>query len=335
MTIWKSKEESSSNSLRKAAGDRQERDVAFYLRRAFKDTEDYIVFNDYSFTFNGENAQIDHLIIHRYGFLIIESKSIYGEVKVNDKAEWSRSYKGQWSGIPSPIKQAELQAELFKDMLADNKQEFLGKILGIQKGVRGRKWDTLCAVSNSCILHRDNIPEDINKSVIKSEGVAEAVKAIGGKTVAGKFFGSDPEFLDEEMESIANFVYSKATNIKEASDIPSFEPKAPTRSKEPAKEKAKAPAQATEPDKPNTAPQVEPTKKASSVFCKKCGETEELDDLYGQYGYYVKCRKCSTNTSMKQACSLCGNKKVKLSKKKQDYFLSCECSEPYVIFSKK
>ena len=335
MTIWKLKEESSTNSLRKAAGDRQERDVAFYLRRAFKDTEDYIVFNDYSFTFNGENAQIDHLIIHRYGFLVIESKSIYGEVKVNDTAEWARSYKGQWSGIPSPIKQAELQTTLLKEMLTENKKKFLGKALGIQQSVRGRKWNVLCAVSNSCILHRDNIPKAVNKSVIKSEGVAEAVKAIGGKNIVGKVFGSEPLFSDDEMISIANFLYSQAINIKEASDTPSLEPKAPTRSKEPAKAKAKAPVQAKEPDKPNVAPQVEPTKKASSVFCKKCGETEELDDLYGQYGYYVKCRKCSTNTSMKQACSLCGNKKVKLSKKKQDYFLGCECSEPYVIFSKK
>ncbi len=39
MTILKYKEPSISADARQAAGDRQEHDVAFYLRRAFKDDE--------------------------------------------------------------------------------------------------------------------------------------------------------------------------------------------------------------------------------------------------------------------------------------------------------
>ncbi|VVZ97436.1 hypothetical protein HALO32_03555 [Halomonas lysinitropha] len=33
-----------------------------------------------------------------------------------------------------------------------------------------------------------------------------------------------------------------------------------------------------------------------------------------QYGYYVKCGVCSTNTSMKQPCPACGWKSVRVSK---------------------
>lgn len=109
MTILKQKDFTEHTNPRLAAGEQQEKDVAFYLRRAFKDDENILVLNDYRFTFNDEIAQIDHLVVHRAGFIIIESKSIYGEVKVNGHGEWSRSYKGNWSGMPSPIIQAELQ----------------------------------------------------------------------------------------------------------------------------------------------------------------------------------------------------------------------------------
>jgi len=43
------------------AGQKQEQDVAFFLRRAFKDHEQVFVLNDFKFTFNDETAQIDHL----------------------------------------------------------------------------------------------------------------------------------------------------------------------------------------------------------------------------------------------------------------------------------
>lgn len=319
MTIWKLKEESSDvPSARIAAGNKQERDVAFYLRRAFKDSDDYIIFNDISLSFNDEKAQIDHLVIHQFGFVIIESKSIYGEVKVNAAGEWSRSYKGQWSGIPSPIKQAQLQSDLLKDMLTANIADILPKVLGLQLTVGGRKWDTLCAVSNSCILHRDNIPKNVNNSVIKSEGVAEAVKALGDKNIFGKVFGGDPILAHSDMISIASFIEHnrlKETTVKIPAASSEHTPQKETKPRVDASTSPKSP------------------KNNAAVLCKRCGESKELDDLYGQYGYYVKCRKCGTNTSMKIACVKCGNKKVKLSKKKQDYYLSCKCCEPYIIFS--
>ena len=316
MTIWKSKGESVSTSSRHSAGDKQERDVAFYLRRSFKDTRDYIIFNDYSFTFNDENAQIDHLVIHRYGFLIVESKSIYGEVKVNENGEWSRSYKGKWSGIPSPIKQAELQSQLLQSMMVEHVTEFLGKVFGLQQGVRGRKWDNFCAVSNTCILHRDHIPKDINTRVIKSEGVVDAIRAIGDKGIAKKFFGSEPAFSDEEMESIANFVMKQATNLKPAEQL---------------KEKsvtAEPKVESVVPPKTET-----PVSNALNLVCKSCGEASKLEGRYGKYGYYVFCGSCGTNTSMKQSCPRCNNIKTKVSKKKNTYWLNCECSMPIPLFT--
>ena len=115
--ILKDKTLVTTNSAKSKAGQKQELDVAFYLRRAFKDHPQVFVFNDVKFKHNGESAQIDHLIVYTYGFILIESKSITGEVAINQHQEWSRSYRGQWQGMPSPIKQVELQLALLKSLV--------------------------------------------------------------------------------------------------------------------------------------------------------------------------------------------------------------------------
>ncbi|MBM7074247.1 NERD domain-containing protein [Shewanella sp. 202IG2-18] len=123
--IAKEKVQVATNSATSVAGDKQERDVAFYLRREFKDHPSVFIFNDLKITHNDENAQIDHLILYPYGFILIESKSITGEIKVNKHEEWTRSYRGNWQGMPSPIKQVELQQKLLKELLNENKASIL------------------------------------------------------------------------------------------------------------------------------------------------------------------------------------------------------------------
>ena len=112
------------------AGQEQEGNVAFFLRRAFKDSPDIFVINDFKFTHNDETAQIDHLIIYPYGFVLMESKSITGEIKVNSFSEWTRSFNNNWSGMPSPIKQVELQQRLLRELLFENSHKILPKLLG-------------------------------------------------------------------------------------------------------------------------------------------------------------------------------------------------------------
>jgi len=333
MTILKCKEPSRANTSRQAAGDRQEQDVAFYLRRAFKDDGNILVLNDYRFTHNGETAQIDHLIVHRAGFIIIESKSIYGEVKVNDQGEWSRSYKGRWSGMPSPIRQAELQMELLKDFLSDNVECFLGKLLGLQMQVRRREWSVLCTVSSSCILHRDSMPAALSKQVVKSEFIADEVQKTGGYSHFGLLKGK-AYFSQEEMGRIGDFLlehYQPKTDARLSTDQPVTEP-LHARAEEPTV------AVSTAPNKSEPAVPVENVQEPSVAYsaaapadiiglaCKKCGSEQSLTAMYGQYGYYVKCGQCGTNTSMKTACPECNSSKTRVRKRGDGYWLQCECT---------
>ena len=81
--ILKDKTQTSSASIKLDAGIKQEHDVAFYLRRAYKNSDQVMVLNDLRIEHDGEIAQIDHLIVYTYGFIVVESKSIRGEVQVN------------------------------------------------------------------------------------------------------------------------------------------------------------------------------------------------------------------------------------------------------------
>lgn len=322
MTILKNKEPITSADPRWVAGDRQEQDVAFYLRRAFKDDENILVLNDYRFTHLGETAQIDHLIVHRAGFIIIESKSIYGEVKLNSKGEWSRSYKGRWSGMPSPIIQAELQRDLLKAFLGANVEQFLGKLLGLQMQVGRREWDVFCTVSNNCILHRDTMSAKMSQKVVKGESIAEQVKSIGGFSRLGSAFSSKAYFSIEELQRIGEFLLEANTPASRQVSEPALTDYVNTI--EAASESGRQTGEAL---------LVAPLLKGSSgektvigLSCKACGKSDDLTACSGKFGYYVKCGYCGSNTSMKVSCPSCGSNKTKARKRGSEYWLSCQCS---------
>jgi len=55
------------------AGAEAEEKMAFYLRRMFSNDKNIFVFNDLRFKDDSDDrVQIDHLILHRHGFIIVE-----------------------------------------------------------------------------------------------------------------------------------------------------------------------------------------------------------------------------------------------------------------------
>lgn len=85
------------------AGRRAESQMAFYLRRTFGEDSTIKVLNGLRIERQGEVAQIDHLLISNHGFILIESKSVTTQIRVNAQAEWSRQIVGAgWQGMPSP-----------------------------------------------------------------------------------------------------------------------------------------------------------------------------------------------------------------------------------------
>lgn len=322
--ILKTKTLQNTQTPQTIAGQKQEQDVAFYLRRAFKDHPKVFVINDFRFTFNSETAQIDHLIIYPYGFVLIESKSIKGHVDVNQHGEWTRSHGNNWFGMPSPIKQVELQQSLLKEMLKQHRSEILGKLLGIkQQTFDMRCWDHLCAVSSDAVINRETMPTAVSELLVKTEFLVEKLEKI--MNLKSKFFrlinvsDTRPDFNQEELNSIAKFLIDRHIDPSQATtEITSVqtpqvkEPVASFAVNKVAAAKNLAIAQLTI---------------NSMLRCKHCGESTNYTPMYGKFGYYIKCNQCTKNTPMKQACPQCQSKNIKILKRNQSYTLTCQdCS---------
>jgi hypothetical protein len=290
------------------AGQKQEQDVAFFLRRAFKDHKQVYIINDFKFTHNGETAQIDHLIVYTYGFVLIESKSIKGEVKVNGLGEWTRSLRNIWSGMASPIKQVELQQKLLREMLFENREDILSKLFGVRQQSFGmRCWDNLCAVSSNAVIDRDSMPNDVSKQLVKTEFLVDKLSEIMKlKTYAiAKLnpFDTRPDFNDKELKSITSFLMAQLDVNKIVERV----------------------------DKQEVAPVKLKANIDAALQCKSCGEKFDYTAQQGRYGYFIKCNKCETNTAMKIPCVSCSSKNTKVSKKKEIYTLNCSDCEKGVV----
>ncbi|MEN8616316.1 nuclease-related domain-containing protein [Shewanella baltica] len=327
--ILKTKSFQNTQTQQAIAGQKQEQDVAFYLRRAFKDHPEVLVINDFRFTFNDETAQIDHLIIYTYGFVLIESKSIKGHVEVNQQGEWTRSHGSKWFGMPSPIKQVELQQALLKEMLKQHRSEILGKLLGIRQQSFGmRCWDHVCAVSSDAVINRDTMPTAISELLVKTEFLVDKLKKI--MNLKSKFLrlinvsDTRPDFNQEELNSIAKFLIDRHIDPSQATTEITFvqtpqvkEPVASFAVNKVAEVKNQAIAQLTT---------------NSILHCKHCGESTNYTPMYGKFGYYIKCNQCTKNTPMKQACPQCQSTQTKITKAKETYTLHCnDCDNHYRV----
>ena len=322
--ILKTKSPQSAQSPQAAAGLKQEQNVAFFLRRAYKDNPEVLVINDFKFSFNDETAQIDHLIVYPYGFVLLESKSIKGHVKVNKQQEWTRSYNKQWSGMPSPIKQVELQQALLKQLLNHNRLEVLGKMFGIKQGFSGRCWGHLCVVSSDAIIDRKSMRKAVSEKLVKSEFLVDKTKEI--MNIRNKFMrvvniaDSRPYFNKEELDSIGSFLINQHLDTTVEA---SLTPQASSRLTQPiAKPVVTTPQSIEQPYVVEATTMIR-----VALQCKHCGESNNYTPMYGKFGYYIKCNQCTKNTPMKQACPQCKSKQTRVQKSQDTYTLNCqECS---------
>ncbi|MFO7541311.1 MAG: NERD domain-containing protein [Thiobacillus sp.] len=171
--ILKEKQFTQQNDRLRAAGDAAEKQMAFYLKRAFGSAKDIWVINDLRVEHEDEAAQIDHLLISQWGLFIIESKSVTGSVHINTHGEWAREYSNDKQGMPSPVLQAEAQGRLLKQLLKENTSKLLGKLVGMQKGFGYCPVLVYAAISDKGIIHREiDLPQ-----VMKADAVIPVIEA--------------------------------------------------------------------------------------------------------------------------------------------------------------
>lgn len=334
---------------RQRAGAAAERQMAFYLNREFSDSDSLLVLNDLRLVdpeqpeHDGRPGvcQIDHLALHRWGAFIIESKSVTDEVAVRDDGsggdEWTRRYKGQEHGFPSPIQQARRQGKFLRAFLQRHRELLLGKMpAGLrtlaklvsgtdQRGFSEMPIQIIIAISDGGKIRRVDQWHEPTKPfqtfVSKADLVAqkileELVKHESGGSLLGESQGEYGLWAmkPEEAGAVADLLLESHQASQEP---PGEEPRPTSATQEPA-ECAKGQSSQNAPQ-----PRVE-----LHPACKQCGSSE-LAAKWGKFGYYWKCTGCEANTSMPVNCGICGaeghrGKIVRIRKEGPKYFRACE-----------
>ena len=324
-----------------AAGDAAEKQLAFYLNRAFGDKKDICVLNDLRIGHEGEIAQIDHLVIHRSGMAIIESKSVSTTISVNRQGEFTRTYKGSRSGMPSPIAQAKRQADLLRKLLHVHKTELLPKALGlVQQGFGNFPIETLVAISDQGVItHQGKRPSEL----MKADAVTERIQKVVKEHAQSRGFGG----LMRDALSDPKTKKAQAKNTKSTGELGLYNLKAERvlalgefllkRHEEPDHARPKK-----QPAPPQTAPKPHakeptPTTQTDSAeltgimasrknpACKHCGSTQEsLTIEYGKFGYYFQCHDCPGATGIDLSCDCAQKQRGRVRKAKADFFFECK-----------
>ncbi len=330
------------------AGVKAEKQIAHYLHRNFANNSEVCVLHGVRLEDREQPeqdgspgvCQIDHLIVHRWGMFIVESKSVTEEIRIQPDGsggdQWTRVSRGQEKGMPSPIRQAQRQSEFLRTYLNRHREVLLGRMPLGTRTITKVLWDTdqrgfgavpiqiVIAVSDQGMVRRlggwkeprkpfrvfvtkaDEVPDKIGRELARHR---KGASTLGIQLTSDYGLWSMQE---SEAKQVAEFLAERHTDRSPAAPArPTQRPRDPNRSKPP-----------------------DPDARTAEAACKHCGATD-LDARF-HFGYYWRCRVCDKTTSMPTVCSSCGTKGskgkgVKIRKDGKCYFRDCETcgiSEP-------
>lgn len=306
------------------AGKEAEEQMSFYLRRAFADNKNIYVFNDLRLEHEDDAVQIDHLIVHQYGMIIIESKSVSSRVEINEQQEWVRWFNGNKQGMPSPILQARRQGVFLKKYLDRHAEVLLAKILGMQPYFGAILIDTFVAISDSGIIDR---PKKMSlEEVCKADQICDRVRSLQVKQQKESSFfnlnSTGRSLSKDDVNRVVQFL------LKEHKPLPSkTEAEAiskPNLQTSPPEKKVVIKVQSESLSKPKpviSKPNNAIAQPASTYSCRQCNKTN-LSVASGKYGYYFKCLDCDGNTPINVSCQTC-NSKEKIRKSGELFYAEC------------
>ena len=335
---------------RQAAGAAAERQMAHYLHRAFSQNQDVHVHDGLRLEDQEQPehdgspgvCQIDHLVVHRWGMFIIESKSVTEEVVVqsdgSDGDEWSRVYRGKEMGIASPIQQAERQSKFLRTLLQRHRKELLGRMpVGLPNidklksrlgGFNSAPIQLIIAVSDGGRIQRSDgwkePQEPFRVFVAKADNVPDKIR-------------QELELHGSKQQGDYGTWTMKAQEAKGV-----YEFLAP-RHVDPPGVRSTQLKQTTEDDSGRQAPTSRKagrsTSRVKAACCKYCGK-RALTAMAGPYGYYWKCNVCTKNTAMPTVCSACGTEGkdngVRVRKKGMNYYCQCEaCGKSETVWTER
>lgn len=112
------------------AGERGEKDAAYYIDLYYRDHENWAIIHDLRIEYGNDVAQIDHLLLNRLSEIyILETKSFAYGIKITERGEFLRWNGRQYDAMPSPIEQLKRHVVVLEKLLKG--EELFPKRLGI------------------------------------------------------------------------------------------------------------------------------------------------------------------------------------------------------------
>lgn len=137
------------------------------------------VLHDITMEYEELKAQVDFVVITQGYTYFVECKNLKGDIKVNERGEFIKTYiynnVKKSVGIESPISQAQRHVEVFKKKWHENNNNL--KRLFISNENLDKWYKPLVIMSNKeNILDLRDAPEDIQEKIMKSDVVVEKIK---------------------------------------------------------------------------------------------------------------------------------------------------------------
>lgn len=178
------------------AGERGEKDSAYYIDFDFDSSKNHAVIHDLRLEFENKVAQIDHLVINRlFDFYVLESKNFSDTLKITTEGEFLKAYNNKYDAIPSPIEQNRRHIFLLDKVIKH--YNIMPTRLGIQISPTFRSYILVSPQSRvikpskehfdaSTVIKADTLRSQINKEFdeMKFSGVITGIgKLSSGETV--------------------------------------------------------------------------------------------------------------------------------------------------------
>jgi hypothetical protein len=181
------------------------------LERSLMDLPDVRVFNGLRLVQGQHAFTLDHLVLHRYGFIVIENAAMMLELSVNTLGEWTHVYCDAPLRIPSPHLQLERKLKRLHSFLEahapvlrqENTQQFYFYPLSYQKLVVMAdevKLQVPRGLTLSDMVKASHLPRKVQRLAAESRRKAKATLGYKAKGL---------ELSETELYKISAFLRSQ------------------------------------------------------------------------------------------------------------------------------
>ena len=179
-------------------GIKGEEAIAYELRNSFMPM---IVLHDLYFEVDGKTAQIDYIIITRKTALVVECKNLIGNIEINNRGEFIRTYTlsgvKKREGIYSPITQNQRHLDVIRAMQVKGRGWFARALLN--KTFASEYHSIVVLANPKALLNYKYAKREVKSQVIRCDQLVAYIKDLNNRI-------RNVQMTDEQMYSWAEML---------------------------------------------------------------------------------------------------------------------------------